>query len=222
MTAASCKPVLTINSRNYGAWSLRGWLLCALAGLDVDVAVVPHDDPTGRAELLLTSPSFRVPRLDHEGTSVWDTLAIAEYLHELRPDAHLLPDDPAQRAHCRAVSGEMHAGFQSLRAALPMNLRARHDDFSIWSGAQADVDRILELWDDCLARYGGPWLFGNRPTIADAMYAPVVTRFLSYAVPLSPEQRHYCDTVLAYDAMVRWIADATDEPDLEQQLEGEF
>jgi glutathione S-transferase len=119
------RATLTINSRNYGAWSLRGWLLCAIAGLEVDLDVVPMDDPESRAELLLLAPSFLVPRLDHEGVRVWDTLAIAEHLNETRPDSGLLPREPRARAHCRAVSGEMHAGFQSLRSALPMNIRAR-------------------------------------------------------------------------------------------------
>src|SRR3569833_2952548 len=117
---------LTITSRNYGAWSLRGWLLCRMAGLEVDVVERALDDASSRAELLLLSPSFLVPRLEHDGIAVWDTLAIAEYLHETFPAAHLLPADPALRAHCRAISGEMHSGFADLRSALPMNLKARH------------------------------------------------------------------------------------------------
>src|SRR6478672_9785251 len=113
--------VLTISSKNYSSWSLRGWLLCRMAGLDFEETPVPIDDPSARAELLLLSPSFLVPCLTHDGAKVWDTLAIAEYLAELKPEAGLLPADRIARAHCRAISGEMHSGFSNLRAALPMN-----------------------------------------------------------------------------------------------------
>ena len=119
--AATDRPVLTISSKNYSSWSLRGWLLCKLAGLDVEEAVISLDDPDNRAELLLLAPSVLVPRLNHDGVSVWDTLAIAEYLAELYPDAGMLPDDRAARAHCRSTAGEMHSGFHNLRSALPMN-----------------------------------------------------------------------------------------------------
>lgn len=184
--------------------------------------MLPMDDPGGRAELLLLSPSFVVPRLEHEGVLVWDTLAIGEYLHERYPRAGLFPAEVAARAHCRAVSGEMHAGFQNLRAALPMNVRARHPEVKVWSGARADIAHILDIWDQCLASYGGPWLFGDRPTVADAMYAPVVTRFCTYGITLEPEQQTYCDTVLAYAPMAAWIADADDEPDPLDELDAEF
>src|SRR4051812_39925501 len=113
------RATLTINSRNYGSWSLRGWLLCSMSGIDFDVEILPSDDPSARAELLLLSSSFRVPRLVHDGNTVWDTLAIAEYLNEALPDSRLLPKDPVQRAWCRSVCGEMHSGFYNLRAALP-------------------------------------------------------------------------------------------------------
>ncbi|HKS61518.1 MAG TPA: glutathione S-transferase, partial [Xanthobacteraceae bacterium] len=147
---------LSINSRNYGSWSLRGWLLCQMAGLDVAVDMVSADDPTGRAELLLLSPSFLVPCLTHGGIKVWDTLAIAEYLNELKPEAGLLPDDRAARAQCRSISGEMHSGFSNLRSALPMNLRAHYPAFKVWAGVQADIDRVCAIWRECLAKYGGP------------------------------------------------------------------
>jgi len=117
------KAILTIASKNYGSWSLRGWLLCKMAGLEFDEQHVGTDDPSTRAELLLLSPSFLVPCLTHDGLKVWDTLAIAQYLHEQNPDAGLLPTDKAQRAHCRSICGEMHSGFANLRSALPMNSR---------------------------------------------------------------------------------------------------
>ena len=213
---------LTINSRNYGAWSLRGWLLCKMSGLDFDEHVLDNDDPDTRAELLLLSSSFLVPRLVHDGVTVWDTMAIGEYLNEVRPDAGLLPSEPAARAHCRAVCGEIHSGFVNLRSALPMNLKAHHKDFKVWAGAQADVDRILALWRVCLERYGGPFLFGRAPTMADAMYAPVCSRFRTYDVELEDVADAYCDTIMAMPAMREWIAAAEREPDELEELDVEF
>src|SRR5712672_4874357 len=144
--AAPSKATLTIASKNYGSWSLRGWLLCKMAGLEFDEQQANSDDPATRAELLLLSPSFLVPCLEHDKVKVWDTLAIAEYLNEIKPEAGLWPADPAARAHCRAVCGEMHSGFANLRSALPMNLKVRHDGFKVWAGAQADIDRVTAIW----------------------------------------------------------------------------
>jgi glutathione S-transferase len=142
---------LTISSKNYSSWSLRGWLLCRMAGLAFDERPVDLDDPESRQELLLLSPSVRVPRLSHDGVEVWDTLAIAEYLHEIAPEAGLLPRDRVARAHGRAVSGEIHSGFYNLRSALPMNLKARHKAFKVFSGARPDIERIREIWTECLS-----------------------------------------------------------------------
>ncbi|WP_108661572.1 glutathione S-transferase family protein [Acuticoccus kandeliae] len=215
------RAALTISSKNYSSWSLRGWLLCKMAGLDFEEQRVDVDDPETRQELLLLSPSVRVPRLSHEGVEVWDTLAIAEYLNETFPDAGLLPIDRAARAHCRAVSGEIHSGFYNLRSALPMNIKAEHKRFKIFSGARPDVQRIKEIWTDCLGTYGGPFLFGE-PTIADAMYAPVCTRFRTYAVELEEPLQAYCETIFAWEPMVEWITDAREEPDEVIELEVEF
>ena len=135
------RATLTISSKNYSSWSLRGWLLCRMAGLEFEEQPVDFDDPDSRQELLLLSPSVLVPRLTHGAVTVWDTLAIAEYLAEIRPKAGLLPADRAARAHCRAISGEIHSGFYNLRSALPMNLKARHKAFKIFSGARPDVER---------------------------------------------------------------------------------
>src|SRR5262249_30882706 len=148
---------LSISSKNYSSWSLRGWLLCKLAGLDIEEQIVSIEDPSIRAELLLLSPSFLVPCLTHDGLKVWDTLAIAEYLAEIRPDSALLPKDRKARAHCRSISGEMHSGFQNLRSALPMNLRAFFPGFKIFPGAQADIERVAAIWRECLETYGGPY-----------------------------------------------------------------
>jgi glutathione S-transferase len=214
--------VLTISSKNYGSWSLRGWLLARLAGLEFTEKVIPLDDPAMRAEMLLLSSSMLVPSLEHQGLKVWDTLAIAEYLHEIKPEAQLLPADIKARAHCRAICGEMHSGFASLRSSLPMNLKAHFPGFKVWSRAQADIDRVLEIWKECLATYGGPYLFGKQPCMADAMYAPVVTRFLTYDVALDPVCAAYCKTIMALPAMKEWVAAAQLEPDEIDELEAEF
>lgn len=214
--------LLTINSRNYGAWSLRGWLLCKFAQLDVDVRVLPSDDPSTRAELMLLAPSFLVPTLTHGDVVVWDTLAIAEYLHELRPEAGLLPTDASARAHCRSISGEMHSGFVNLRSSLPMNLKARHPEFPLWTGAQADIDRVFEIWRECLEVHGGPLLFGAAPTMADAMYAPVCTRFLTYDVKLDSDSAGYCETIANWPAMIEWTESAKLEPEELEELDVEF
>ena len=214
--------VLTISSKNYSSWSLRGWLLCRFAGLEFAEEILPSDDPSIRAELLLLSPSFLVPRLTHRGIRVWDTLAIAEFLHELYPDSGLLPKDLATRAHCRAVSGEMHSGFANLRSSLPMNLKAHCAGFKIWAGAQADIDRITDIWRDCLKRYDGPSLFGTQRTLADAMYAPVCTRFRTYDVRLDRLCADYCETIFALPEMAEWIEGAKAERDEVEGLEAEF
>ncbi len=216
------KAVLTISSKNYGAWSLRGWLLARLAGLDFTENVIPPDDPAMKAEMLLLSASMRVPSLQHNGVEVWDTLAIAEYLNEIRPQAKLLPARVKDRAHCRAVCGEMHSGFASMRGALPMNIKARFPGFAVWSRAQTDIDRVLSIWQECLTRYGGPFLFGESPTVADAMYAPVVTRFLTYDVPVDAQAGAYCKHIMALPAMQEWVTAAKAEPDEIDELDAEF
>ena len=165
--------ILTINSRNYGAWSLRGWLLCRAAGLSFSVEMLDHDDDANRSELLLLSPSLLVPRLEHGEVVVWGSIAIAEYLNELAPEQGLLPADRAERALCRSISGEMHSGFANLRSALPMNLKARYEDYPIWSGPQADLDRIEAIWVERLGHSGGPFLFGERFGMADALQARI-------------------------------------------------
>ncbi len=214
--------VLTINSRNYGAWSLRGWLLCRFAGLDFTVEVVDSQDPGVRAELLLLSPSFLVPRLAHGDLVVWDTLALAEYLHELAPGRGLFPEDQAARARCRSVSGEVHSGFANLRSALPMNIKSRHPEFPVWSGAQADIDRIETIWNDCLAASDGPFLFGSTPTVADAMFAPICTRIRTYDVKLGEIATSYAEAILSLPEMVEWTTEAEGELDDVEELEMEF
>ena len=216
------KTTLTISSKNYSSWSLRGWLLTRFAGLDFEEVMVPADDPNVRAEMLLLAPSMLVPCLRHQGVKVWDTLAIGEYLHEIKPKAGLLPAERAARAHCRAICGEMHSGFVSLRSALPMNLKGRFPGYKVWSRAQTDIERVYEIWRECLAAYGGPYLFGER-SMADAMYAPVVTRLQTYDVrPADKACADYCVQIMAMPELQEWIEAAQLEPEDIDELEMEF
>lgn len=220
--ASVARASLTLSSKNYSSWSLRGWLMARFAGLEFDEVMVSPDDPDARKELLLLAPSIRVPCLTHDGARVWNTLAIAQYLDEIKPDAGLMPDDRIARAHCRSVSGEMNSGFANLRAALPMNLKGHYPGFKVWAGAQPDIDRVVEIWTECLATYGGPFLFGAQRGMADAMYAPVVTRFLTYGVKLNKPCILYCQTIMAMPEMQEWVAAAKLEPDEIEELDMEF
>lgn len=214
---------LTLTSKNYSSWSLRGWLLARFAGLDFVEQVLSPDDPATRAEILLLSSSIRVPCLSHNGIQVWDTLAIAEYLNEVCPEAGLLPADAKARAHSRAICGEMHSGFSALRSSLPMNLRAHFPKFKLWSRAQADIDHVCSIWRDCLQTYGGPYLFGKHRTVADAMYAPVCTRFATYDVALDAPCAAYRDRMLKDPDMKAWFKAAKAEAlDNIEELDVEF
>ena len=216
------KAVLTISSKNYSSWCLRGWLMAKWAGLDFEEQTVSADDPSVRAELLLQSSSILVPTLIHDDVTIWDTLAIGEYLHEKFPEAGLLPNDHAARAHCRAICGEMHSGFGALRSALPVNLKSIKPGFVVWSAAQHDIERILKIWAECFARYGGPYLFGKTATIADAMYAPVCTRFRTYCVELPADADAYCESIMTLPTMLEWIEAAKAEPEEMPELDAEF
>ena len=216
------KATLTISSRNYSSWSLRGWLLTRFSGLEFEEVVTAPDDPSARAEILLLSPTILVPCLRHDGATVWDTLAIAEYLNETMPDAGLLPADRIERAHCRAICGEIHSGFTTLRASLPVNLKGHFPGFKIWTRAQADIDRVCTIWRECLEKSGGPYLFGAQRTMADAMYAPVVTRFRTYDVKLPTQLDAYADLIMSMPEMVEWIAAAKAEPEEIEELEVDY
>lgn len=212
---------LTISSKNYSSWSLRGWLLTKFSGLPFTEIVIAADDPSVRDELLMLSSSFLVPSLTHDGMHIWDTLAIGEYLNEIRPEAQLLPKDPVLRARCRSICGEMHSGFGALRSALPVNLQGDFPNFKVWKRAQADIDRIATIWRECLDLSRGPFLLGQR-SMADAMYAPVVTRFLTYHVKLDPVCEAYCTEIMALPEMIEWIEAAKQEPRQLEELEVEF
>jgi glutathione S-transferase len=215
------KATLTISSKNYSSWSLRGWLLTKFSGLPFEEITTSPDDPSARAEILLLSPTILVPCLRHDGATIWDTLAIGEYLDEAMPEAGLLPADRIERAHCRSICGEIHSGFTTLRASLPVNIKGYFPNFKIWTRAQADIDRVCTIWRECLAKSGGPFLFGER-TMADAMYAPVVTRFATYDVKLEARLTTYADAIINMPEMAEWVASAKAEPEEIEELEVEY
>jgi glutathione S-transferase len=212
---------LTVSSKNYSSWSMRGWLMCKLAGIDFEEVIVEPGDVDARAEILLLSPSILVPCLSYDGIRVWDTLAIAEFLHELTPDKGLWPRERVARAHARAISGEMHSGFVSLRQALPFNMKGHFPGFKIWSKAQADIERVKTIWGECLSAYGGPFLFG-AVSFADAMYAPVVSRLRTYDVKLEPPLAAYAQTIWSLPAVEEWREAAFAEKEEIEELEVEF
>ncbi len=202
---------LYIGNRRYSSWSMRGWLAVRLARLDVTVEVIPLAGgmtPAVRA----VSPSGLVPYLEHRGVAVWETLAIGEYCAELAPA--LWPQDPATRAHARAIAAEMHAGFRPLRENMPMNLGRHYPGLGRTEGSLADIARIEAIWRQTRARFGagGPFLFGAGFTLADAMYAPVVARLLTYRPALAPETEAYCSAVRGFPPVAEWYAAAADEP----------
>jgi glutathione S-transferase len=215
------RTTLSLSTKNYSSWSLRGWLMAKIAGVEFDEVTVAPDDADARAEILLLSPSILVPCLTYQGMRVWDTLAIGEFLNEIAPDAGLLPKDRAQRAHCRSVCGEMHSGFVSLRQALPVNIKSQFPGFKIWSKAKADIDRIRAIWSECLETYDGPFLFG-KIGMADAMYAPVVSRFRTYGVALEGPLKRYADRIWELPAMAEWREAALAEKEEIEELEVEF
>ena len=215
------RTTLTLSSKNYSSWSLRGWLMVKLAGIDFEEVIVEPGDADARAEILLLSPSILVPCLTYDGVKVWDTLAIGEFLNEIAPKAGLLPNDGAMRAHCRSICGEMHSGFVSLRQALPMNIKGHFPKFKIWSKAHADIERIAAIWRECLEAHGGPFLFGGI-SIADVMYAPVVSRFRTYDVALDRACQAYADRIWALPAMQEWVEAAKAEAEEIEELEVEF
>jgi glutathione S-transferase len=215
------RTTLTLSSKNYSSWSLRGWLMTKLSGIDFDEIIMAPDDADARAEILLLSPSILVPCLTYETIKIWDTLAIGEFLNEIAPKAGLLPKVQAQRARCRSICGEMHSGFVSLRQALPMNIKGHFPNFKIWSKARADIDRIEAIWGECLADHGGPFLFGEI-SMADAMYAPVVSRLRTYDVKLPPKLQAYADRIWELPAMLEWRNAALLEKEEIEELEVEF
>jgi glutathione S-transferase len=197
---------LIIADKNYSSWSMRPWVLMRHAAIPFDEVLVELDQPDTAARIRDYSPSGKVPCLvTDDGQAVWESLAILETLAERYPDRPLWPSDPAARAHARSIASEMHGGFAALRSSMPMNIRARSAGTGATPAALADVARIDALWSECLARYDGPFLFGATFGIADAMYAPVVMRFNTYAPALSEAARAYAERVTALPAVHAWI-----------------
>jgi glutathione S-transferase len=201
---------LIIGTKRYSSWSLRGWLAVHLAGLEVEEVVIPLAGGATPA-IKDASPNGMVPYLEHDGARVWESLAIAEYCAEIAP--LLWPADRPARAQARAIASEMHAGFRGLRMAMPMNLGRSFPGQRRTPEALADIARIEAIWAEALAQHGGPFLFGARFTLADAMYAPVVTRFITWQPELSTTSHAYMAAMRAHPLMERWYAEAAAEPE---------
>ncbi|WP_421707803.1 glutathione S-transferase family protein [Algihabitans sp.] len=203
---------LVIGNKNYSSWSLRAGLALAMTRAEAKEVLIPLDRPETREQLLAHSPSGLVPALLHGELLVWDSLAIAEYLHELFPDAGLWPAAPEARAVARAVSAEMHSGFATLRREMSMDIRASKPKTPS-ADCQADIDRIAQIWSECRGEFGktGPYLFG-QPSIADCVYAPVASRFRTYGVRLDATCQAYVDTLFAWPPMQAWVEAAKVEP----------
>jgi glutathione S-transferase len=209
---------LIVGNKNYSSWSLRAWLALRHFALPFEEERVALFKPGYKARILADSPAGKVPVLIDGGVAVWESLAIGEYLAEKFPHLGYWPTDPAARALARSVSAEMHAGFGDLRARMPMNIRGSHPGKGRSPEVDANIARICAIWQDCLARSGGPFLFGNFG-LADAMYAPVVSRFLTYAVDLDASLRSYVERVWGLPAMLEWRAAAVAETEVLEEDE---
>ncbi|MGZ9156375.1 MAG: glutathione S-transferase family protein [Candidatus Binatia bacterium] len=207
---------LVLGNKNYSSWSIRAWLAAKQTGAAFDEIIIPLDQPSTVSEIAQNSPSDKVPVLKRDGLVIWDSLAIAEYLVERYPAAGLWPDAEDARATARAAAAEMHAGFQALRTQLPMNVRAVKPTNARIPEAEADIHRIASLWSDFRRRFGGkieggPFLFGAW-CLADAFYAPVVSRFTTYQVGVDAVCQAYMEAVLEAPMVAEWFAAARAEP----------
>lgn len=203
---------LIIGNKRYSSWSMRGWLAVHLAGLDVEEVVIPLAG-TGAGStpaIAQATPGGLVPYLEHRGARIWESIAIVEYCAEREPG--LWPAERAARAHARSIAAQMHAGFRELRMAMPMNLGREFPGLGRTPGALADIAAIEAIWAEALAAHGGPFLFGAAFGMADAMYAPVVARFLTWQPVLSATTRGYMAAVRANPLVARWYAEAAAEP----------
>ncbi len=200
---------LYVGNKNYSSWSLRGWLACKLAGIAFDEVLVRLDPLVGgegtQGRLRSVSPAGRVPALRHGDILIWDSLAIGEYLADLFPAKGLWPADRAARAMARSVAAEMHSGFGALRNRLPMNMRRDKPAPVVDAAAQADIARVQAIWRDCRETFGlgGAYLFG-MPTLADAFYAPIVSRFTAYRVPMEGAVAAYARAMWEWPALASW------------------
>jgi len=213
---------LVIGNKNYSSWSMRPWLALRANGIAFEEIFIPlyTGNVADKERILSFSASGKVPALIDGDVTVWDSLAIIEYLAERFPDARLWPDDRAERAHARAISAEMHSGFVSLRNECGMNLHRPIRAVALSQDAQANVARIQEIWIECRERYGerGPFLFGTFGA-ADAMFAPVVHRFRTYDIPVAPKAQAYMQTMMALPAFAEWTEAGLAETLLIERLE---
>ncbi|MET4806963.1 glutathione S-transferase family protein [Limibacillus sp. MBR-115] len=203
---------LIIGNRNYSSWSLRAWLALEATGVDFEEVVIPLDRPDTAEKLRQWSPSLRVPVLQHGDLTIWDSLAISEYLADTFPEAKLWPQDAEARAIARCLAAEMHSGFADLREELPMDMRARRERPAMRAATKRDIARIVELWEGARAQYAsrGPFLMGEF-SIADAFHAPLVSRFLTYDIDLPKASEAYCDTITDYPPFAEWYRLAKQE-----------
>lgn len=195
--------LLVVGNKRYSSWSLRPWVLMKHFQIPFEEKLIPLDQPQTTSEILKYSPSAKVPALIDGDINIWESLAIAEYLNDKYPEKNMWPADIKQRATARTISNEMHAGFQTMRNHMPHDLKKQLTNFD-YGPAKADIERIKKIWGDCLTKSGGPFLFGNF-SIADAMYAPVVNRFVTYGVLLEPDIAQYVETLRALPAHQEWI-----------------
>lgn len=202
---------LFIGNKNYSSWSFRPWIALTHKQVPFREHLVPFDFENGNPDFAAFSPSRKVPVLRHGELTVWDSLAILEYVAELHPEAGFWPEDRGMRAKARAVAAEMHSGFAALRGACPMNMRRPVAVLPVDDAVKADVARIVDIWRDCLSVSGGPFLFGGF-TIADAMFAPVVSRFRTYQLTGDPDALRYASSVSGLEAWNAWQSEAVNEP----------
>lgn len=202
---------LYVGSKRYSSWSLRPYLALAHAGADFEARTILLDTPSTKSEIAAVNPAGKVPVLHHDGAVIWDSLAICEYVAELYPEAQLWPAERATRARARSYAAEMHSGFAELRKHMPMDVCSSKPGEGHTPAALADAARVQAMWREALAASGGPFLFGAF-SIADAMFAPVTTRFTTYGVAVDDVSAAYVRTIAAHPAMQRWLADAAAEP----------
>ncbi|WP_421657400.1 glutathione S-transferase family protein [Leptothermofonsia sp. ETS-13] len=206
---------LVIGNKHYSSWSLRPWLAMKQVGLEFEEIRIPLDTSETRQQILQYSPSGRVPVLIHQGLTIWDSLAICEYLAEQFSDQYWYPPNREARAIAHSISAEMHSGFSSLRHYMPLDCRSRYPGAGRTPEVLADIARVTAIWRDCRQRFGatGDFLFGNF-TLADAMYAPVISRFVTYDVAVDPISQAYVDAIWNLPAMQEWITAAIAEPEV--------
>ncbi|MEM6532957.1 MAG: glutathione S-transferase family protein [Myxococcota bacterium] len=203
---------LIIGNKNYSSWSFRAWLPLRVAGIPFEEDLRPFDLENDFASYREFSPTGRVPVLLDRGQTLWESIAILEYVAERNPDANLWPSDEDARSHGRCISHEVHSGFTALRNACPMNMRRRIESIPVTDAVRWDADRVVRIWTDCLARFGGPFLLGSAFTIADAMYAPMINRLRAYELSRAPAVLSYTETMAQLPAWKAWVAASKAEP----------